>query len=396
MVMGMTAFLLDGSMGGGTYLEREDLRSGLPEHWLRDRIFENPRLIPLDKLDPSAGDLIPLCREFPLSKYGSPVYLDILGVTRQGRLVLIECKLWRNPQARREVVAQLLEYASLLRRLRHSDLTSILKTSRGLKGENPIFDIVAAHVGTIREAEFTDFVAKSLERGDFDLIIAGDGIREDMTAIAEHLLDRGSRLALVELQIWRAPGGQRLLVPHIPFRTEVVKQRILVDQDDRPVLAAESTGSESAPVPFLASETQNANRAFWERFIREAEFDHPDQGHPSHGGNNWVKIPMPSPGRWLTGYRLKERIGFYLVLEKNADIGRLIEDIESMREETGLEALWETSGSTEGAATIGCTVSQSELGDEDAQIAWLKDVSNRLVSAFRPRLAQLGTSRPQL
>ena len=30
--------------------------------------------------------------------------------------MLIECKLWRNPEARREVVGQILDYAKVLTR----------------------------------------------------------------------------------------------------------------------------------------------------------------------------------------------------------------------------------------------------------------------------------------
>ena len=67
-----------------------------------------------------AGDLlnqirvliIPLCRELPLRGSTSTVYLDILAVRASGRPVLIECKLWKNPQARREVVGQILEYGA--------------------------------------------------------------------------------------------------------------------------------------------------------------------------------------------------------------------------------------------------------------------------------------------
>jgi len=46
---------------------------------------------------------VPLCRELPLRFGTSSVFLDLLGVSPTGKLVLIECKLWRNPEARREV-----------------------------------------------------------------------------------------------------------------------------------------------------------------------------------------------------------------------------------------------------------------------------------------------------
>ena len=54
-------------------------------------------------------------------------FLDILAVTETGRLILVECKLWKNPQARREVLAQVIEYASLLQTLSYSDFVSRLK-----------------------------------------------------------------------------------------------------------------------------------------------------------------------------------------------------------------------------------------------------------------------------
>jgi hypothetical protein len=101
--------------------------------------------------------------------------------------VLVECKLWRNPQARREVVAQVLEYAALLRRWSYADLSTRLKTKLRWNGDNPLFAHVRAHCAFPDEAQFVDAVARNLRAGDFHLIIAGDGIREDLAAVADHL-----------------------------------------------------------------------------------------------------------------------------------------------------------------------------------------------------------------
>lgn len=78
--------------------------------------------------------LVPLCREYPLLYGVSNVFLDLLGVSPTGRRVLIECKLWRNAGARREVIAQLFEYASLTSVLTYSDLEAKFKQARGLTG----------------------------------------------------------------------------------------------------------------------------------------------------------------------------------------------------------------------------------------------------------------------
>jgi hypothetical protein len=42
--------------------------------------------------------------------------IDNFMVTPSGLPVLVECKLWRNPEARREVVGQILDYAKELSR----------------------------------------------------------------------------------------------------------------------------------------------------------------------------------------------------------------------------------------------------------------------------------------
>src|SRR5688500_5405406 len=85
---------------------------GHDEAWLRDTLFAHPDLLPLRDIDPSFGPLIPLCKE--LRTEAGP--LDIAFINPHGRLTLVECKLWRNPEARRKVVAQVLHYAQAISR----------------------------------------------------------------------------------------------------------------------------------------------------------------------------------------------------------------------------------------------------------------------------------------
>ena len=256
----MAALLIDGSGTWGTPLNRAPLLAGFAEHWLRDTLFQHPELIPLNAIDPGAGEVIPICREFPITRAGGTVYLDILGMTRHGRLVLIEYKLWRNPQARREVVAQILEYAALLRRLSVSDLLQTLRTRKEMTGKNPLFDLVSARHAETVEAMLTDRIDDNLRRGDFDLLIVGDGIRSDTNVVVEHLRDNGARFALIEMQVWQGADGKQLLVPHIPFRTEVITQRLVVDANDRPLVNEEAVDSVAALLAGPASGSRAGNR----------------------------------------------------------------------------------------------------------------------------------------
>lgn len=383
----MKSALLDGTNRPMRFLERAELSSGYAETWLQALLFEQPGLIPLDEIDPGAGAMVPLVRELALPKAGGRVFLDILGITPRGRLVLIECKLWRNPQARREVVAQILEYAALLRRWSYADLTAQLKARHGFDGENPIYELVRRE-STLGEAAFTDRVAESLRTGDFDLIVAGDGIREDMSAIADHLRHQGARLALLEYQIWRDGADTQLVVPSIPFRTEVHRQRILVTSDGMPVEIDHRDNEyelETATDPSSA-DRKARNRAFWQRFIDEVTFDHPEQPAPKHGGNNWIRIPLPGDTR-MTAYRTNDAAGFFIP-EKNADvISEIASQEQEIRQEVDMPRLRFHALDDVSKTAFALDTPLTGLPSEDAQIEWLKNAANRLINALRPRLS---------
>ena len=72
-----------------------DERAIFSEDHLQKLIFENPTLLPVSSFEPYFKDVIPLCRELPTP--AGP--LDNLYVTPEGDLILVECKLWKNPEA---------------------------------------------------------------------------------------------------------------------------------------------------------------------------------------------------------------------------------------------------------------------------------------------------------
>ena len=77
------------------------------EHWLQELLINNPSLLPSKELDESWLELIPLGREVPV-KAGA---IDNLYITPNGLICLVETKLWRNFEAHRTVVAQIIAYA---------------------------------------------------------------------------------------------------------------------------------------------------------------------------------------------------------------------------------------------------------------------------------------------
>jgi len=176
-------FILD-EAGETIPLERVSLGSGFNEAWLQARLFKNHESIPFNEIDPAYQQICPLCIE--MNTGAGPI--DIVYVTPQGRLVIIETKLWRNPEARRKVVGQILDYAKELATWNYSDLQREVSRRTGIKGNSP-FELVSDKFPNIDEAAFVDGVSKSLRRGDFMLIIAGDGIRQEAQSIVRFLED---------------------------------------------------------------------------------------------------------------------------------------------------------------------------------------------------------------
>ena len=74
------------------------------EAYLQEMLHACPELLPIDELDADFGPLVSLGREID--------NIDNLFIAPSGRITIVETKLWRNPQATREVLAQILDYAT--------------------------------------------------------------------------------------------------------------------------------------------------------------------------------------------------------------------------------------------------------------------------------------------
>lgn len=199
------------------------------EDWLQNLIHDNPGLIPSREIEACFDNLVPVLREFSLPSG----YLDNFYVTPEGYPVLVEVKLWKNQEARRKVVAQILEYAKDFAALSYEDLnreiTKQLKTQKW--GQNPLYEILSAHLSTPPdEATFVDRVARNLREGRFLLLVLGDGIREEMAALAGYLMQHSLRYAfgMVEIRLFKLPDGSHLALPRVLAKTQTIERHVTV------------------------------------------------------------------------------------------------------------------------------------------------------------------------
>ena len=111
--------LLHSSSGGAEPLKLVAHQGGaVSEAYIQALVHEHPACLPIAEIDAMFSGPVPICTEL-----NTPAgAIDNFMVTPSGLPVLVECKLWRNPEARREVVSQVLDYAKELSRWSSSDV----------------------------------------------------------------------------------------------------------------------------------------------------------------------------------------------------------------------------------------------------------------------------------
>jgi len=199
------------------------------EAWLQNFIFENYQALPIEEIEPAFGPLIPICRELQ-TKVGRA---DNLFINADGLLTVVECKLWRNPEARRKVVAQILDYAKEISRWSYDDLQQAVSDKIG----RPLYELVSENSEELDQIRFIDSVSRYLKRGHFLLLIVGDGIREDVELISEFLQKHAHlnfTFALVEMSVFRLPeevGTGYLVHPRVIARTVEIERAVIRIED---------------------------------------------------------------------------------------------------------------------------------------------------------------------
>lgn len=378
--------------------------NGRNEAWLRDTLLGHPELIPVGDIDPAYGPLTPLCRELQV---GTGVgRLDAAFINPFGRLTLVECKLWRNPQARREVVAQVLDYARAISRWSYSDLQRQVANAAGRTGNVP-YELVKAQHPNLIEHDFVDATAAAMRAGRFLLLIAGDGIREDVGAMAELINNNaamGFSFGMVEVALYGFADGALAIQPRAIAKTRLLEKTVVVlrDQDGASLAAdadalPDTTKPSQARSPLGEGERQAEYRE-WFKPILEMTFDDPDQEPPKLYWPNNVRAPLPWPNVWLLASTLSkgEKCGVWLVEGGPLAEKTLNPLLEDMREEI-LPLLPEGSFARQEkhGISFGRERAWSSFADEDEKKAWIAATLNAFVNVFRPLLKQLREQQSQ-
>ena len=336
-------------------------------------------------------------------------FLDALYVNHLGWLTLAEFKLWRNPQARREVIGQILDYAKDLASWGYEDLQRRVSLATGRKG-NALYELVREHHPDLDEAEFVDSVTRHLRRGEFLLLIIGDGIQEGAANIVDFVQRYSGlhfNLALVEAALYR-DGDNRLIVqPRVFAQTEIV-QRFVVDGSVERVAVIDDADTQQETL----SDQDEENLRFWTAVLRGYDFADVTAELPPPVKDSTLYVTVRHSGfsGWglcFGGYihRSASGLGCYLTARKDqARDVRIFDELavsfEELRGEMGDDLQHWTNAA--GRPRIGfrrpgglAFLSHNEESSDfcDA-VSWMRDRLDRLVSTLNPKLqARLADDR---
>ena len=216
-------------------LEKVSLHStSYNEDWIQDLCFKHPSLLPFIELEPIFDRMIPICRELATESGNA----DLLYINKDGFIAIGECKLWRNPDARRRVVGQILDYAKDLALWDYSKFESeCLKA--GKWEEKSLFEVIQKKCPDmeLEESEFIDNVQKNLQKGRFLLLIIGDGIKENMEELVKYIHRNGNlhfTLGLIELPVYKNEEKELIITPRILAKTREI-ERIIYRISEKPI-----------------------------------------------------------------------------------------------------------------------------------------------------------------
>ena len=182
------------------------------EAHLQEILFRDPDIVPVEDIS-SDTELSPI--KLMLKEVGLPGSgaTDLVGIDKNGNIYIIETKLARNPEVRRQVIGQILEYAAFLHEKGLDWLDDVVKKQKKVsiseyfdKLNDPDWD----------KESFEQNLRDNLNSGTFKLFIAVDEMNPDLQRIINYMENVLSmEIYALELRYFKDKDGMEILVPNV-------------------------------------------------------------------------------------------------------------------------------------------------------------------------------------
>ena len=270
-------YLINDDKASGVELTRLPTDAGhFQEAFLQELLFKYPRILPVEQLDEAFAPLVSIGREI--------ANIDNLFISPSGLLTVVETKLWRNPEAHRTVVAQILDYTRTLSNYTYDKLDQQVSTymTKRYKESLNIYTCIkkAGHEVNASQIEFQAKVQDGLKNGRFILLIVGDKIFPEATQLVEIIQSAPHlqfTMGFVELRFFKLEKDKNwplIVVPHFVAETNEITRavvRVVYDPKTPPEIQVETpkeavvSGSgrgKTNPIVFAASLPSNIQDIF--------------------------------------------------------------------------------------------------------------------------------------
>ena len=310
-----------------TYLKKISLRDkSYNEDWIQQLCYDHPNSLPINEFEPSFANNISICRELTTPS-GS---CDLIYLNENGFITIGECKLWRNPEARRKVVGQILDYAKDIAQWNYQQFESACLKARN-KGEDSLFEIMQTYFPDLEEHEFIDSVQNNLNRGRFLLLIIGDGIRENMEDLVDYLQSYNQlnfTFALIEMPVYKNPQNNELIVtPRILAKTKEIERTIfrinekdVIEEKSALIDARSQSISEQSFYEQLAKSRGNEIAQSLEIFVDELVNEYDFMPKPGRGQRS-LNLKSVNDVYNFASFQKSGEVWFYNIVSKTEVLG---------------------------------------------------------------------------
>ncbi|WP_166802169.1 hypothetical protein [Microvirga pakistanensis] len=300
----------------------------------------------------------------------------------------------------------MLDYARAISRWSYADLQRQVSMAPSRHGNIP-FEFAKAVNPTLVEHQFADAVVRTMRSGRILLLIAGDGIREDVGALAK-LINRNAALGfsfgLVEVELYDLGDDGLAIQPRVIARTDVFERNIVIYQADGSV-GVEEIGSEDEPERGPSANpgkkaggqggSENPKQAEYRRWwqpVLGMSFDDPDQEPLKLYWPNNVRAQLLWPGTWITAYQSTRTCGVFLAGRKRELEEEVLHLLSPQLDQIASELPEGTeigNVRSSGEMAIKTTRAIGTYKNDDEKREWLNPVLNQYVNVLRPRLKHL-------
>lgn len=224
-------------------------------------------ILSVPELEMSDFETSIVVREFNTRRGG----IDLLIITENAEIILIETKLYKNPESHRTVVAQAIDYTKALIKY---DLEYF--QSQFAKSKNTNRKIVDK---LFSDDRFQSTLNQNIKTGNIKVVIVGDTIHPNILEMVDALQSAphlGFSLFLVELNPYESSDGNILLYPRILSKTNEVERSVIkveIDFKEKKYeidsTVPDKQGKGSRPILTAEHYLQTVSKVEFRRIIKE-------------------------------------------------------------------------------------------------------------------------------